>query len=155
MSPAHAFRAPPVPASCVVWRLVPASLARLSPAWEPGRWPGPAGWPLPGRERADHQVRIPLAHLVDHGGGFPQVMPAADAGYVAGFEQVRVIGHVADHHWRRSARLADEHRDRAGRVPGGGQQDEAAVPEQVMTRPEWCKAGVAGGFWRDLLPAQA
>jgi hypothetical protein len=34
--------------------------------------------------RQDHQIRIVLAHLVDHGGGVPQQAPAPDPGEVAG-----------------------------------------------------------------------
>ena len=38
---------------------------------------------------------------------------------------------------------AHQQRHRAGRMPGGGQQDQAAVTEQVVTRPERRQAGVA------------
>ena len=90
------------------------------------------------------QARVALPHLVDHGGGFPQAAPAADPGHVAGLKQVRVVGHIADHHQRRQARQADQQRDRPGRVPGGRQHDEAAVTEQVVTRPERGQARILG-----------
>ena len=40
-------------------------------------------------------------------------------------------------------------------MPGGEQQDEAAVPEQVVAGLERGKAGVVGGFCSDPVPAQA
>ena len=40
-------------------------------------------------------------------------------------------------------------------MPGGGQQDQAAVSEQVVTRPERGQVRVAGTFRLDPAPAQA
>ena len=79
----------------------------------------------------DHQVRMLVTHLVDHGGGFPQAAAAADPGYVAGLEQVRVVGHVADHHQRRPSRPGVSAATSSRGCARGGQQDQAAVTEQV------------------------
>jgi hypothetical protein len=103
----------------------------------------------------DHQARITLPHGVDHGSGLPQAVPAADPGDVADLQQVSVVGQVADHHQRRPAWPAHQQRHGAGRVPGGGQQDQAAVTEQVVTCLEGSKIRVAGQFRLNPLPAQA
>jgi hypothetical protein len=103
----------------------------------------------------DHQARILPAHCIDHCGGFPQAVPAADPRHVTGLEQVCVVGQVTDHHQRHPARTAHQHRHRAGRVPGRRQQNQAAITEQVITRRERGKIAIIGRFRRDLAPAQS
>jgi hypothetical protein len=56
---------------------------------------------------------------------------------------------------RRSPGLAYQQRHGARRVPGRGQEHQAAVPEQVMTPSERRKAGVVGRCRRYPLPTQS
>ena len=78
-----------------------------------------------------------------------------DAGDMSLFEQVHVVGQVADHQQGCRPRLAHEEGQRTRGVSGRGQQHEAPVTEDVVAGPERRQTGIVGGHRIDLLPPQS